>query len=113
MTTTPFNFPRRDHAVRWLADRLGVDIHTLRFLYGNVDVLYRSYVDTSRGKPRPIDDPDPRLKGVQRRIHVRFLAPRCCNPMLHGAIRGRSAFTNAAVHLNQPCLVTRRCPVHC
>jgi RNA-directed DNA polymerase len=91
--------------MRWLAWTLGEESSTLRSLAANLASHYQSFPHrTNTGKVRPIDNPDPHLKSVQRRILSGLLRPVPLSKAAHGCVPGRSAGSNAAVHLNAPCV---------
>lgn len=64
--------------------------------------MYRTHMLERKNKPpRRIDEPVPILKFVQRRILDRVLMQATPHDAAHGFIKGRSIFTNAAVHTKQ------------
>jgi len=60
---------------------------------------YHPFVRVTRKKSRRIDNPDERLKRVQRRIDRTLLKKMALPGHLHGGVIGRSALTNASEHL--------------
>ncbi len=68
--------------------------------------MYRTHMLERKDKPpRRIDEPVPILKFVQRRLLDRVLMQTTPHDAAHGFIKGRSIFTNAAVHTRQRVVV--------
>jgi len=69
---------------------------------------YRKYVYTTynRGR-REIVAPTTELDTTSKNLHRNFVAelPYSPPPHVHGFVKGRSILTNAAAHLNKPCVL--------
>jgi RNA-directed DNA polymerase len=88
-----------------LGSQIGCDWRELKSLAEHAGMHYDSFDVQKEGKPqaewRHLDVPRARLMQVQRQI-ARFLRLRVSLPeTMQGGIRGRSARTNAGVHLGQ------------
>ena len=92
---------RHRHSRRWLAFKLGVPVSILVSLAENSANHYRPFHVVRREKRRLIDNPDRRLKDVQRRIRSRLLAIQPLPAAVHGCVKQRSPFTNAWIHRGQ------------
>jgi|tagenome__1003787_1003787.scaffolds.fasta_scaffold20932207_2 RNA-directed DNA polymerase len=85
-----------------LAWTLGVPRHVLESFASEAVRHYHPFMIERPGKkPRRIDNPDRKLKGIQRQIHRKLLKPFVLPEYLHGGIKDRSTYTNARQHLNQ------------
>lgn len=99
-------------SVRDLARRLGTPVQRLREIAHELDggmrlhYTFWSEQDESTGKVRHFRTPKPELKRIQKRIKAAVLDPLGASDSAHGGIRGRSPYTNASMHLGQPCVVT-------
>ena len=89
------------HSRRWLVSKLGVPFPVLVSLAENSTSHYRPFHVVRGDKRRLIDNPDRRLKDVQRRIRSRLLAIQPLPDAVHGCVKQRSPFTNAWTHRNQ------------
>jgi RNA-directed DNA polymerase len=77
----------------------------LREMADNAVRHYHPYREVTAGKARVIDNPDERIKALQRRI-LRSLLQRIRLPVeLHGAVKGKSPHTNACQHLGRPVVI--------
>ena len=99
-------------SVRDLARRLGTSVQRLREIARELDggmglhYTFWSEQDEKTGKVRHFRNPRPELKKIQKRIKAAVLDPLGASDSAHGGIRGRSPYTNASMHLGQPCVVT-------
>lgn len=90
----------------WLAWILHMELAHLKAIAKDPQKHYRRFEHrTTSGKVRPIAEPDPVLKRIQKRIVSEILRPRPMLPCVQGSIRRRSPRTNAAVHRGQPVIV--------
>jgi retron-type reverse transcriptase len=99
-------------SARDLASQLGYSLARLREVAAAGNANYRVKIkQDKKGKPRRFEVPNRELMEIQRRI-VRLLSRYPVSPIAHGAVKGRSARTNAEEHLGKPLLVTvdiRKC----
>ena len=87
---------------QWLAWELRIPLRELRVLAGSVDDHYRPFAIKREGREdRIIDNPDERLKDVQRRVRPAILADQPLDDSVHGCVKGRSPLTNAVIHCGQ------------
>ncbi len=85
-----------------LAQWLDVELETLR----RVPRDYRTFhIQKRNGSPRRVDNPNSRLKQLQRCIHQRLLRGLRSHSAAHGFERGRSIVTNALEHANRAVVV--------
>jgi len=94
------------NAVRYslagLARQLHCDPRALTALANAAPEHYRPFTIERPGKkPRQIDNPDDALKLVQRLIRKTLLKPLPLPDHVHGCVKKRSQFSNAAVHAGQ------------
>lgn len=87
-----------------VAELLGLDIRTLRWLAFHADVTQRTHyvrftIKKRSGGERQLWAPHRKLKAVQRQILKKLLEPLDPGPAAHGFIKGRSTVTNAAAHV--------------
>ena len=94
------------HSRRWLAFRLGVPVTGLLALAENSVNHYKPFRITRGEKSRLIDNPDRRLKDVQRRIRSMLLVTQPLPDSVHGCVKQRSTLTNASTHLGHPSLAS-------
>jgi RNA-directed DNA polymerase len=81
---------------RGLAWFLGVPLHQLRELAASPDFQYRPFTRRRKGKkPREIDNPKAHLKGVQRAIRSRVLAPHPVDESARACVKGGSPLKHA------------------
>lgn len=94
-------------SLRALARQLGTSTGQFKNLAREAERSYREFeVIKPNGKKRPICDPSPELKEVQRQI-VETIFNRIPLPSyVQGGVRGRSAYSNALVHAGNQRLVT-------
>lgn len=93
-------------SLRWLAAELGVDVALLRFVARRTENYYRHFFRPKRnGELRRIDNTVGALRFLQDRITERLLRPFVFPDSMHGCVKGRSPFSNARQHTNQPCVV--------
>lgn len=88
-----------------LARRLSLPLSKLESVAKFADLLYNP--TTPRAKksgaaPRPIDAPKPRLKAIQRRIHVELLAPLWLPDSIHGYRIDHSILSASKPHEGRP-----------
>ena len=88
-----------------LAWRLGIPAARLRSIADRTDSHYRAIPLPQGDKVRQLRVPNPELMDIQRRIVRYVLEPIGLRSEVHGGVRGRSARTNATVHLGKPCVV--------
>jgi RNA-directed DNA polymerase len=94
-------------SLRRLERLVGVDRTILRDLSRKTNSLYRSYDIKKRdGSLRHIDNPDQRLKALQRRICTKLLQTIEFPPTMFGGIKERTVRENALLHIGQPVVVT-------
>jgi RNA-directed DNA polymerase len=70
---------------------------------------YRTFSQPDKKNPakiRTFREPLPELKSIQSLIAKRIIVPLGMNDCAHGAVKGKSARTNAALHCGQPYVVT-------
>ena len=90
------------HSLRGLAWLLGIPIEQLRELAARPDFHYRPFTSRKGKKSRRIDNPDARLKGVQRVIRKRVLVPHPVSESARACVKGGSPLRHArAVTGNQ------------
>lgn len=92
---------------RNLAEVLGIDYPTLRFLVYHRDVVlidhYHHYkIPKKKGGERSIAAPKSKLKAAQRAILEKILSKIRISDQAHGFLKGKSVVTGAEVHLKQP-----------
>lgn len=83
----------------WLADPAGWGSGARSDKLRHYD--YR-WLPKRSGGWRLIEAPKPRLRAIQRRILREILDPIPSHPAAHGGVRGRSALSNARMHLGSP-----------
>lgn len=84
-----------------LAKRLGIKLEILEGFAQYADLHYnptRRKEKKDRTSVREIDAPKPKLKRIQRQIHVRLLSPLWLPESIHGYRTGHSIVTAAAPH---------------
>jgi RNA-directed DNA polymerase len=89
-------------SLRWLGFTIRVPVERIRALAAHTDCCYHPFLKTRGGKARLIDNPNDELKRVQKLIRDRLLIPVPLRDIVHGCVKGRSAFTNAMQHVRQP-----------
>ena len=90
-----------------LCEWLGLDSDELKDLSENSDDLYNPFpIDRPGKKPRWIEAPEERLKGVQRSILDRLLINVPLNGAAHGFVPNRSILTHASQHRKKRWVVT-------
>ena len=91
---------------RWLAWTLGTELALLKKIANDTQGHYRQFdYRTASGKVRPISEPHPVLKRVQKRIVAEILRPVRMPLCVQGSIPGHSPRTNAVVHRGQSVVV--------
>ena len=91
---------------RWLASILRTELALLKKIATAPHDYYRQFdYRTASGKIRPIAEPDPVLKQIQKRIVVEILRPVPMPPCVHGSLPGHSPHTNAVAHHGQSVVV--------
>ena len=90
----------------WLARTLQTELAQLKTIAKNPQQHYRRFDHrTASGKVRPIAEPDPALKRIQKRIVGEILRSHQMSPCVQGSIPGHSPRTNAALHRGQAVIV--------
>jgi RNA-directed DNA polymerase len=90
------------HSLKGLGWQLGIPLAELRAIAADVEQFYNEFPRRRPGRPdRIIDNPNPRLKEVQRQARRLFLEPMPLDDAAHGCVKGRSARSNAEVHCGQ------------
>lgn len=102
-------------SVRRLERLLGFPRHYLRFLAAEAEKCYSPFRKHDRARPFPkvqkppksriIDNPNDRLKDVQRRINERLLGRAGLPGYMFGGVRGKSVLDNARMHKDAKTLV--------
>lgn len=83
-------------SLRGLAFLLGVPLHQLKALAESPDFQYDPFKRRRKGKkPRDIDNPKAHLKGVQRVIRERVLAPHPVDESARACVKGGSPLKHA------------------
>lgn len=94
-------------SLRKLAAIVGWSVADLYELAGRSDQLYHSFPrQKSSGSKRYINEPLPPLKALQRRMAKEVLCSVPLPSTILGGVKGKSVRDNAALHLNQPLVVT-------
>lgn len=96
-----------------LADLLGISKTYLQDLATRTSDCYRPYTKTKKRadgtiKERCIDNPNQEIKKIQKAINKKILMPLQdeAADFMHGARRGRSIQTNAAVHVGTQAILS-------
>ena len=90
----------------WLAWTLRTELALLKKIAKAPQEHYRQFDHrTTSSKVRPIAEPDPALKRIQKQIVAEILRPVPMSLCVQGSIRGHSPRTNAAVHRGQSVVV--------
>jgi RNA-directed DNA polymerase len=85
------------NTLRWLSYKLRVALEVLLELEANAEQHYKPFWKKFKnGKWRFIEKPDDQLMIVQKAIRAELLVPIPLSPIVHGCVKGRSQFTNAA-----------------
>jgi RNA-directed DNA polymerase len=92
-------------SLRDLSARLCVRVTEMRVIAGDIKSHYKQFPLVKGNKVRQLTVPSKQLKNLQRRIKNNILDQIPLPQNVHGGVLDRSPRTNAAVHLNQPCLV--------
>jgi len=93
-----------------LSHLLGVPRVALDEVCASADDLYRPYYQVKKKangtiKRRKIDNPKPRIKAIQRKVHQRLLAEIELPDTIVAGIKGRSPSNHARFHVQQPVVV--------
>ncbi len=86
----------------WAADVRGLQRHVPA---GPLHTYRHRWIARPGTTPRLLEAPTPLLRAVQRRMLERILAWVPLHPAAHGFVRGRSALTNARVHVGADTVV--------
>ena len=86
----------------WAADVRGLQRRTAP---GPLHLYRHRWVARPGAVPRLLESPTPLLRAVLRRVLDRILCWVPVHPAAHGFVRGRSALTNAQLHLGADPLV--------
>lgn len=102
-----FKYPNNPiYKIKSVANHLGYDLSELKELAENSDKYYRLKTKPKKNggirKYYSIREP---LKSILRKIRVKILAKVTYPDYLHGSIKGRSAKTNAKIHVGANCLI--------
>jgi RNA-directed DNA polymerase len=92
-----------------LAYRLGIPRDRLEAIAENTKAHYDQWPLRDKKNPakvRQVRSPRGELKKIQKLLVKRVFSLLPLNASVHGGVRGRSAKTNAEVHLAQPCVIT-------
>ncbi len=90
------------HSLRGLAWRLGIPLVELLDVAADTERSYRPFPRKRPGRPdRIIDNPNRRMKEIQRRARRLLLEPLPLDDSAHGCVKGRSPRTNSQVHCGQ------------
>lgn len=90
------------HSLRGLGWRLGIPLAELQQIASDIERSYNQFSKKRPGRPdRIIDNPNRRMKDIQRRTRQVFLEPQPLDDAAHGCVKGRSPRTNAEVHCGQ------------
>lgn len=95
------------YSLNKLAIILGHPRKRLEEIAARSALLYQPFLRKRPGKkPRPIDNPVSPLKEIQQRIYRRILRHAVLPEFFHGGVSGKSAETNARIHIAQKTVVT-------
>ncbi|HEY5785577.1 MAG TPA: reverse transcriptase family protein [Microlunatus sp.] len=86
----------------WAADARGLQRRTPP---GPLHLYRHHWVARAGAVPRLLESPTPLLRAVLRRVLDRILCWVPLHPAVHGFVRGRSALTNARLHLGPEAVV--------
>ncbi len=86
----------------WVADLKGLQRRTAP---GPMHLYRYRWISRPGAVPRLLESPTPLLRAVLRRLVAEVLPWVPVHPAAHGFVRGRSALTNAAVHVGAQTLV--------
>lgn len=92
---------------RALAWKLGIPRDRLRQIAANVSDEYRQWDQTDKrtGKVRTLTGPSDELKEIQRRLNRHVFSATPIPAAAHGGVRGKSSFSNAAMHVGKRCVI--------
>lgn len=94
------------YSERSIAATLGVRVELLREVSAQAADYYRRFPIRRGTKVREINRAVGVLQFIQKRIKIRLLVGFPFPEAIHGCVTGRSPFTNAREHRNQPCVAS-------
>lgn len=86
----------------WAADLRGLQRRTPP---GPLHLYRHRWIERPNSLPRLIESPTPLLRAVLRRVLSEVLVWVPVHPAVHGFVRGRSAVTNASIHVGAPAVL--------
>jgi RNA-directed DNA polymerase len=94
-------------SLRDFARRIATPIGRLKQIAKDIESHYHQFSmkDEKTQKVRQFRNPSPELKEIHRRINRVILSIADIGSIAHGGVAGKSTRSNAAQHLDQPCVI--------